>query len=134
MIETTDNETVYQSHLEEYRFRWISKFMRNSNLDELPQLFNVIKGDMSLVGPRPHELKQNQAFEQDFKLYKLRYDVKPGLTGLAQISGFDGPIKNEQVLISRIKHDLIWVRKISLCFYFVIIIKTFIIIILKLIR
>ena len=68
----------------------VGEFIRRHNIDELPQLFNVLRGDMSLVGPRPHALVIDQIFERRIALYARRHNMKPGITGWAQINGYRG--------------------------------------------
>jgi putative colanic acid biosynthesis UDP-glucose lipid carrier transferase len=83
-------------------------FMRRHNIDELPQLLNVLRGEMSLVGPRPHALAIDQKFEQRIALYARRHNVKPGITGWAQINGFRGAM-NEERMRARVEHDLYYI-------------------------
>lgn len=82
--------------------------MRRHNIDELPQLLNVLRGEMSLVGPRPHALAIDQKFEQRIALYARRHNVKPGITGWAQINGFRGAM-NEERMRARVEHDLYYI-------------------------
>jgi putative colanic acid biosynthesis UDP-glucose lipid carrier transferase len=84
----------------------IGRFMRKTNLDELPQFFNVFMGDMSVVGPRPHMLKHTEDFANIYKQYMIRHFVKPGVTGWAQVNGFRGEITDNQFLKKRIEHDI----------------------------
>ena len=72
------------------RITWIGRFLRRTNIDELPQLINVLNGDMSLVGPRPHALSHNREYEQKIALYARRHNVLPGISGWAQVNGFRG--------------------------------------------
>jgi putative colanic acid biosynthesis UDP-glucose lipid carrier transferase len=84
----------------------LGKFLRKSNLDELPQFFNVLAGSMSVVGPRPHMLRQTETYSKILGQYMIRHFVKPGVTGWAQVSGFRGEIKREDQLRKRIEHDI----------------------------
>jgi putative colanic acid biosynthesis UDP-glucose lipid carrier transferase len=84
----------------------IGRFMRKTNLDELPQFFNVFMGDMSVVGPRPHMLKHTEDFSNIYKQYMIRHFVKPGVTGWAQVNGFRGEITDNLFLQKRIEHDI----------------------------
>jgi Undecaprenyl-phosphate glucose phosphotransferase len=83
-------------------------FMRRHNIDELPQLFNVLRGEMSLVGPRPHALVMDQKFERRIALYARRHNVKPGITGWAQVNGFRGGMDDERMR-ARVEHDLYYI-------------------------
>lgn len=120
-----------QAHEEEERISNLGNFLRLNNFDELPQLINVIKGDMSLVGPRPHELSQDLLFSNEVIYYKLRSRVKPGITGLAQANKLNGPLISKKMLHKRVKHDIYWVRKKSYCLYILILLQTFLMIIKK---
>ena len=84
----------------------IGRFLRRWNIDELPQLVNVLKGDMSLVGPRPHALSHNREYERKISLYARRHNVKPGITGWAQVNGFRGETDTDEKMRSRVEHDL----------------------------
>ena len=77
--------------------------LRRWNIDELPQLFNVLKGDMSLVGPRPHALSHNREYEQKISLYARRHNVKPGITGWAQVNGFRGETDTDEKMRRRVE-------------------------------
>ena len=82
------------------------RFLRRFSIDELPQFLNVLRGDMSIVGPRPHLLQHNTRFSAVMKNYHVRSFVKPGITGLAQVRGFRGEIKSEEDLLRRIQSDI----------------------------
>lgn len=84
----------------------VGKFLRKSNLDELPQFFNVLAGSMSVVGPRPHMLRHTETYSKILGQYMIRHFVKPGVTGWAQVNGFRGEIKREDQLRKRIEHDI----------------------------
>jgi lipopolysaccharide/colanic/teichoic acid biosynthesis glycosyltransferase len=93
------------------------EFLRKFSLDELPQLFNVLKGDMSLVGPRPHIQEARAAGILYFKAvpnYPARHRVKPGITGNAQVSGWRGPTETIEQIENRVAHDLDYVENWSL--------------------
>lgn len=96
------------------RFTTIGKFLRKTNLDEFPQFFNVLMGDMSVVGPRPHMLKHTQDYGRIMNEYMIRHFVKPGLTGWAQINGYRGEISQEVQLRKRIEHDIWYMENWSL--------------------
>jgi putative colanic acid biosynthesis UDP-glucose lipid carrier transferase len=92
----------------------MGKFMRKTSMDELPQFFNVLLGDMSVVGPRPHLWSQNKAYASKIKKYMVRHYVKPGITGLAQVKGFRGEIETEEDMVNRIKLDVFYIENWSL--------------------
>ncbi len=91
----------------------IGKFMRKTSIDEMPQFINVLFGDMSVVGPRPHLWAQNKAYGNTVKKYMVRHCVKPGITGLAQVKGFRGEIETEGDMINRIKFDVFYIENWS---------------------
>jgi len=96
------------------RVTGVGAFIRRTSIDELPQLFNVIKGEMSLVGPRPHPLKLDDAFSERIDGFMNRYNATPGITGLAQISGFRGETRTLEDMQSRFECDLEYIRTRSL--------------------
>lgn len=89
------------------------RFLRKTSLDELPQFFNVLVGDMSVVGPRPHLWSQNKTYGNRVKKYMVRHYVKPGITGLAQVKGFRGEIETDDDMINRIKLDVFYIENWS---------------------
>jgi len=89
-------------------------FMRKTSLDELPQIINVIKGDMSLIGPRPYPVRECAYWNNQFNDFYYRYAVKPGISGLAQINGFRGGTLDEEHMRRRLDYDLVYVEKCSL--------------------
>jgi putative colanic acid biosysnthesis UDP-glucose lipid carrier transferase len=99
-----------QAAINDPRITRMGKFLRLSNLDELPQFINVLLGDMSIVGPRPHMLKDSSKFSELFPGYYNRYLIKPGITGLAQINGFRGPTPNVRSVYKRLQWDLYYVE------------------------
>lgn len=92
----------------------MGKLMRKTSMDELPQFFNVLLGDMSVVGPRPHLWSQNKAYASKIKKYMVRHYVKPGITGLAQVKGFRGEIETEEDMVNRIKLDVFYIENWSI--------------------
>ncbi len=92
----------------------VGKFIRRTSIDELPQFINVLKGDMSVVGPRPHMVKHNEEFAQRVDKFMVRHFVKPGITGLAQVSGFRGEIETNKDIVNRVKYDIFYVENWSL--------------------
>ncbi|TPN87891.1 undecaprenyl-phosphate glucose phosphotransferase [Aquimarina algicola] len=102
----------------------VGKFIRRTSIDELPQFLNVLKGDMSVVGPRPHMVKHNEEFAQRVDKFMVRHFVKPGITGLAQVSGFRGEIETNLDIVNRVKYDIFYVENWSLLLDIKIIILT----------
>jgi lipopolysaccharide/colanic/teichoic acid biosynthesis glycosyltransferase len=93
------------------------RFLRRSSLDELPQLFNVLVGDMSLVGPRPHALKAKAAgelYQDAVGEYAARHKVRPGITGWAQVNGWRGETDTREKILKRVEHDLYYIDNWSL--------------------
>ena len=84
----------------------LGNFMRKSNIDELPQFINVLLGDMSVVGPRPHMLKHTEEYSKLIDKYMVRHLVKPGITGWAQITGFRGETKELWQMEGRVERDI----------------------------
>jgi putative colanic acid biosynthesis UDP-glucose lipid carrier transferase len=91
----------------------LGKILRKTSLDELPQFFNVLKGEMSVVGPRPHMVSENESYADIIKRYALRHYVKPGITGLAQVKGYRGAIECNKDMEMRIRSDIYYVRNWS---------------------
>jgi putative colanic acid biosysnthesis UDP-glucose lipid carrier transferase len=88
------------------RLTRIGKFMRRTNIDEFPQFINVFKGEMSVVGPRPHMVRHTEDYSKIIGQYMIRQFLKPGITGWAQVNGFRGEIKEKNQLRKRIEHDI----------------------------
>ncbi len=109
MVVNKDADTK-QAVQNDPRITRVGKFLRNSNLDELPQFFNVLMGDMTIVGPRPHMHSDCENFAEVVDNYKFRNIVKPGITGLAQVKGFRGPAKTYESIFKRYQWDAFYVR------------------------
>ena len=92
----------------------VGKFLRRSSIDELPQLLNVIHGEMSLVGPRPHAIAHDDEFKTRISNYALRHHVKPGLTGAAQVLGLRGETQRLRQMEQRVERDLWYINNWSL--------------------
>lgn len=101
---------VIQAKKGDSRLTPIGAFLRRTSLDELPQFINVLKGDMSIVGPRPHAVIHNEQYRGRIKGYMLRHKVKPGITGLAQIMGWRGETDTLEKMEKRIEYDLEYIR------------------------
>ena len=108
------------------RVTGVGKFMRQTSIDELPQFFNVLIGDMSVVGPRPHMLSHTDMYANKVDKFMVRHFVKPGITGLAQVSGFRGEVESDSDIIGRVKFDIYYVENWSVLLDVKIIIKTII--------
>lgn len=104
----------------------IGKFLRKSSLDELPQLFNILKGDMSLVGPRPHMLKHTEEYSAKIPNYMERHIMRPGLTGYAQVQGYRGETPELRQMEERVTADLKYIEEFSLFLDIKILWKTFV--------
>lgn len=109
-----DGNLVTQAKRGDARVTPFGNFLRRTSLDELPQLFNVLSGSMSLVGPRPHAVAHNEFYRGQIKGYMLRHKVKPGITGLAQVNGFRGETETLDKMSGRIAYDLEYIRNWSL--------------------
>jgi putative colanic acid biosynthesis UDP-glucose lipid carrier transferase len=92
----------------------VGRFLRSTSLDELPQLFNVLRGEMSLVGPRPHALVHDDHYGEMLERYANRHRVKPGMTGLAQVEGYRGPTETDEMMRGRVERDLHYIDNWSL--------------------
>ncbi len=100
-------------------------FMRNRSIDEFPQFLNILKGDMSLVGPRPHLIQHDELFQKSVSTYRIRHFVKPGLTGLAQVNGFRGEVTSEELINARVRYDIAYINSWSIWLDIDLVIKTF---------
>jgi len=103
-----------QATRDDPRLTRIGRWLRRWNIDEIPQLFNVLTGDMSLVGPRPHPLPLDREYQRRISLYARRNNVKPGITGWAQIHGYRGETDTEDKMRNRVAHDLFYIDNWSL--------------------
>ncbi len=110
MSVTEDGEKVTQASKSDSRITRVGNFLRRSSLDELPQLFNVLQGKMSLVGPRPHAVAHNEQYRKLIKGYMVRHKVLPGITGLAQVSGCRGETARLEEMEARVRYDLEYLR------------------------
>ncbi|UZD90612.1 sugar transferase [Cognatishimia activa] len=107
------------------RVTGFGRLLRASSLDELPQLLNVLRGDMSLVGPRPHPTQLDETYRRAIEDYDRRFDVKPGITGLAQVRGHRGPTETIDVMRARIACDIEYVERSSVLLDIQILFRTF---------
>lgn len=109
-----DGLIVNQATQNDPRITKLGQFLRRTSLDELPQFFNVLQGRMSIVGPRPHAVVHNEFYRGQIRLYMLRHNVKPGITGLAQIRGFRGETDTLKKMEDRIHSDLEYIKTWSI--------------------
>jgi len=123
-----DGSVVRQATRDDKRITRLGAFLRRTSLDELPQLFNVILGSMSLVGPRPHAVAHNEEYRGLIKGYMVRHKVKPGITGWAQVNGLRGETDSVDKMRLRIEHDIEYLRRWSPGFDVLILFKTAIIV------
>jgi len=119
-----DDVDVKQAFQGDPRITRVGAFLRRSSLDELPQLINVLRGEMALVGPRPHAIAHNQYYGDKIQAYMARHRIKPGITGLAQVSGFRGETETLEKMQQRVEKDLIYINEWSLWLDIKILIKT----------
>lgn len=128
-MRTCDNGGVIkQATKDDPRVTWIGGILRKTSLDELPQLFNVITGSMSLVGPRPHASAHNEQYRSLIRGYMLRHKVKPGITGLAQVNGCRGETETIDKMQRRIEWDHRYIRSWSIWLDIKILLKTIIVV------
>jgi polysaccharide biosynthesis protein PslA len=116
MTALDDGDVVRQATQNDMRVTRIGRLLRKYSLDELPQLFNVVRGEMSLVGPRPHAVAHDRFFEKRIALYPRRLNVKPGITGWAQVNGFRGATETDDAMRERVEHDLYYIDNWSVAF------------------
>ena len=112
--DTAKDKTPYITKKNDNRVTWIGKILRITNLDELPQFINVLKGEMSVVGPRPHMVNEDDEIADKILNYRIRRFVKPGITGLAAVKGYRGGTKDIQLLQKRINYDIYFIENWSL--------------------
>ena len=110
MTVTEDGDKITQASKADSRITPVGKLMRKLSIDELPQLFNVLQGKMSLVGPRPHAVAHNEQYRKLIKGYMVRHKVLPGITGLAQVCGCRGETSRLEDMEERVKYDLEYLR------------------------
>ena len=113
MIENSDAD-IQQATKNDLRVTRLGKILRKTSLDELPQFFNVLIGDMSVVGPRPHMTRENERYSKTVNKFMVRHFVKPGITGLAQVKGYRGEIEREEDIVNRVKYDIYYLENWSL--------------------
>lgn len=117
---------IHQVSRNDERITGIGKFIRKTSIDELPQFINVLKGDMSVVGPRPHMVSHTHMYAERIDKFMVRHFIKPGITGLAQVSGYRGEVESDNDIINRVKFDIFYVENWSLLLDIKIVIQTII--------
>jgi Undecaprenyl-phosphate glucose phosphotransferase len=125
--ERSELDHITQARRDDPRITKVGQFLRRTSIDELPQLFNVIKGEMSMIGPRPHAPSTragDRLFGDVVKTYAARHKVKPGITGWAQVSGWRGETDTEEKLLKRLEHDLFYIENWSIMMDFYILLRT----------
>jgi putative colanic acid biosynthesis UDP-glucose lipid carrier transferase len=105
---------IHQVRKNDIRITKIGKLLRKTSLDELPQFFNVFLGEMSVVGPRPHMVSHTHMYAERIDKFMVRHFIKPGITGLAQVSGFRGEVESDHDIINRVKYDIFYLENWSI--------------------
>ena len=124
MTTCEDGPTVVQATKNDSRVTRLGRFLRRTSMDELPQFFQVITGELSIVGPRPHAVAHNEAYRSQIQGYMLRHMVKPGITGWAQVNGWRGETATLDKMVARVRCDLEYVQNWSLLWDLEIILRT----------
>lgn len=119
-----NEQSVAQAQRNDPRVTKIGKIIRRTSIDELPQLFNVLQGRMSLVGPRPHAVEHNHLYAQQIPAYMLRHRIKPGITGLAQVTGYRGETDTLDKMLKRVELDIEYINNWSIWLDLVLLVKT----------
>jgi putative colanic acid biosynthesis UDP-glucose lipid carrier transferase len=109
-----NNTTELQATRNDSRITKVGRFLRKTNLDELPQFFNVLLGNMSVVGPRPNLISQLELYSKSIQHYKVRHFITPGITGYAQVNGFRGETKDHKLMEQRVHYDVLYLENWSL--------------------
>ena len=113
-MRVNSNAHINQVRRNDVRITKIGKFLRKTSIDELPQFINVLFGEMSVVGPRPHMVSHTHMYAERIDKFMVRHFVKPGITGLAQTSGYRGEVETENDIINRVKYDIFYIENWSL--------------------
>jgi undecaprenyl-phosphate galactose phosphotransferase/putative colanic acid biosynthesis UDP-glucose lipid carrier transferase len=116
---------IIQARQNDERVTRCGRWLRRTSIDELPQLINVLLGDMSLVGPRPHALAHDVEYDKLIDDYGLRFQVKPGITGWAQVNGYRGQTATVDLMMSRVECDLWYINNWSLMLDIRTLVRTF---------
>lgn len=105
---------LHQIRKNDPRVTGVGKIIRKTSIDELPQFINVLKGEMSVVGPRPHMVSHTHMYAKRIDKFMVRHFIKPGITGLAQVSGYRGEVEDDNHIINRVKYDIFYLENWSL--------------------
>lgn len=124
IVHPLEEGIVKQAQKNDPRVTKVGAFIRRTSLDELPQLFNVLRGEMSLVGPRPHAIQHDAEYSNSIVDYFARHNIKPGITGLAQVRGFRGETRDIEQMVQRVESDIEYINNWSLWLDFVILLRT----------
>lgn len=124
VVHQPKNGIVQQAQKDDPRITRVGRFIRRTSLDELPQIFNVLTGEMSLVGPRPHAIEHDAEYSRRIADYFARHNIKPGISGLAQVRGFRGETKDIAQMVQRIEADIEYINNWSLGLDLVILLRT----------
>jgi putative colanic acid biosynthesis UDP-glucose lipid carrier transferase len=124
MYDADRSGEIRQVSRDDQRVTPIGRCLRRTSLDELPQFINVLLGDMSVVGPRPHTVAHNEYYRRQVKRYMSRHLVKPGITGLAQVHGLRGETNSVELMDARIRYDIDYIRNWSVTADLLIIART----------
>jgi len=122
--EVGDGKVLKQAERNDPRITKVGAFIRKTSLDELPQLLNVLTGDMSLVGPRPHAIQHDEVYSQRISDYYARHNIKPGITGLAQVRGYRGETKEISQMMKRVESDIEYINNWSIWLDLSILVRT----------
>lgn len=123
-VQDEEGEDLKQATQNDPRVTFVGRFIRRTSIDELPQLFNVLQGNMSLVGPRPHAVQHDDYYAKKIEAYFARHMIKPGITGLAQVNGFRGETDTVEKMKGRFDYDLHYINSWSILLDLKILIKT----------
>ena len=123
-VHQPEGNSIKQATVNDPRVTRVGRWLRKTSLDELPQLLNVIRGDMSIVGPRPHAIQHNEMFSEVVDEFYARHNIKPGITGWAQVNGFRGETDTTDKVRIRVDYDLYYMDNWSVFFDLKIIVLT----------
>ena len=123
-VHQPEPDVLKQATRDDERFTGIGRFIRKTSIDELPQLFNVLSGSMSMVGPRPHAIEHNTDYDKRILAYMTRHRIKPGITGLAQINGYRGETDTLDKMQKRVEYDMQYINNWSFWLDIEILLKT----------